>query len=444
MKLTIPELSLVLLVGVSGSGKSTFAHRHFQATEILSSDFFRGLVCDDPADQAASKDAFEVLHLAAAKRLAAGRLTVIDATNLQPEARKPLLDLARRYHCLPAAIVLDLPEELCLERAGQRPERRVPFQVVHLHHEQMRRALKALPREGVRFVHVLSTPEEVEAASIDRQPLWCNLRHEHGPFDFIGDVHGCFDELCALLQQLGYEIGVRTDTTGEAGYVIRPPHGRKAVFVGDLVDRGPNSPGVLRVVMDMVGDGTALCVLGNHDHKLRRKLAGREVQVANGLEETLAQLEPEPPKFKERVHHFLEHLISHYVLDGGRVVVAHAGLKEEMQGRASSAVRSFTLYGDTIGETDLDGFPVRRNWAAAYRGRALVIYGHTPIDQPQWLHGTLNIDTGCVFGGQLTALRYPEMELVSVLATQVYCEVGRPMRPPGRVSGLTQSECQAK
>src|SRR5438067_6625699 len=98
MNIVIPELALVLLVGPSGSGKSTFARKHFRPTEILSSDFFRGLICDDEANQAVSADAFELLHLTAAKRLAAGRLTVIDATNVQPEARKPLLELAKRYH----------------------------------------------------------------------------------------------------------------------------------------------------------------------------------------------------------------------------------------------------------------------------------------------------------------------------------------------------------
>jgi protein phosphatase len=127
MKLSVPELSLVVLVGPSGSGKSTFARRHFRPTEVLSSDFCRGLVSDDENDQGATNDAFEVLHFVARKRLAAGKLTVIDATNVQPEARKPLVELAREFHCLPVAIVLDVPEKACAERNKSRPERQFGF-----------------------------------------------------------------------------------------------------------------------------------------------------------------------------------------------------------------------------------------------------------------------------------------------------------------------------
>lgn len=112
MKLIIPELSFIVLIGVSGSGKSTFARKHFKPTEILSSDACRGMVSDDENSQAATMDAFEVLHFIARKRLAAGKLTVVDATNVQPEARKPLIAIAREFHCLPVAIVLDLPERL--------------------------------------------------------------------------------------------------------------------------------------------------------------------------------------------------------------------------------------------------------------------------------------------------------------------------------------------
>src|SRR5271154_2812567 len=119
----LPELSLVLLIGPSGCGKSTFARKHFRSTETISSDYCRGLVSDDESDQSASKEAFEVLHFIAAKRLARGRLTVVDATNVQPEARRPLVELARRYHCLPVAVVLDMPERVCQERNRDRPDR---------------------------------------------------------------------------------------------------------------------------------------------------------------------------------------------------------------------------------------------------------------------------------------------------------------------------------
>lgn len=427
MAITIPELSLVVLVGASGSGKSTFAHRHFKPTEVLSSDFCRALVSDDENDMDATRDAFEVLHFIAAKRLAAGKLTVIDATNVQPESRKPLIALARKHHCLPVAIVLDLPERVCLERTRQRADRDFGDHVIRQHISQLRRHRRGLKTEGFRHITVLDSVEAVETAEIERQPLWNNLKHEAGPFDIIGDVHGCFDELVMLLTQLGYVIE-KSDANGSAPeYRAHHPEGRKAVFLGDLVDRGPKTPQVLKLVMSMVECGAALCVPGNHDVKLKRTLSGQKTELKHGLAESMAQLAQETPEFREKAAAFLDGLISHYVLDGGKLVVAHAGMKEEMQGRGSGAVREFALFGETTGETDEFGLPVRYNWAAEYRGRAMVVYGHTPTPETQWLNRTINIDTGCVFGGRLTALRYPERELVSVPAARVYCEPARPL-----------------
>ncbi len=427
MNITVPALSLVVLIGPSGSGKSTFASKHFKPTEVLSSDYCRGLVSDDENDQAATKDAFDVLHFIARKRLAAGRLTVVDATNVQAEARKPLVALAREAHVLPVALVFNLPAKLCQERNRDRPNRDFGPHVVRQHSQQLRRSLRGLRREGFRHTAILSTPDMVAAARIVRQPLWVDRRQEHGPFDIIGDVHGCFDELVALLEQLGYDIG---GPTGRP--TVRHPDGRRAVFVGDLVDRGPNSPGVLRLVMAMVADAAALCVPGNHDIKLMRKLKGRDVRITHGLAETLTQLAAEPDDFRRSVMEFLDGLVSHYVLDDGRLVVAHAGLKEELQGRASGQVREFALYGETTGETDEFGLPVRHNWADDYRGSATVVYGHTPVPAAEWRNRTVCIDTGCVFGGKLTALRYPEKELVHVQARRTYYDPVRPLLPPSQ------------
>lgn len=421
MTLTIPELSLVVLIGPSGCGKSSFAKKQFKPTEILSSDFCRGLVSDDENNQAATKDAFEVLHFIASKRLAAGNLTVIDATNVQAEARKPLVALARQFHVLPVAIALNLPERICVDRNKLRPDRTFGPHVVRNQSQDLRRSLRSLEREGFRHVHILNSPEEVESATIERQPLWNNRKSDHGPFDVIGDVHGCFDELVDLLSRLGYEV---TEASGQFSAV--PPSGRKAVFLGDLVDRGPKIPAVLRLVMSMVEAGTAVCVPGNHDMKLVRKLKGRDVQITHGLADSLAQLDGEPSEFRQKVATFLDRLVSHYVFDEGKLVVAHAGMKEEMQGRGSGKVRDFALYGETTGETDDLGLPVRLDWAAEYRGKAMVVYGHTPVAEPEWLNRTINIDTGCVFGGKLTALRYPEKELISVPARQTYYEPAKP------------------
>ena len=426
MNITIPELSLVVLIGPSGCGKSSLARALFKPTEVLSSDFCRGLVSDNENAQEATNDAFDVLHYVARKRLAAGRLTVVDATNVQPESRKPLVELAREFHVLPVAIVLNMPEKLCHERNQSRPDRQFGSHVVRNQSQQLRRSIRGLEREGFRHVFVLSTPEEVSSVTITRQALWNNLKHEHGPFDIVGDVHGCYEELTTLLVQLGYRV------EGEAtGLRVIPPDGRRAIFVGDLVDRGPRIPEVLRLAMKMVQDGTAFCVPGNHDMKLMRKLKGRDVRLTHGLADSLEQLDRETPEFKQAVIKFLDDMISHYLFDDGKLVVAHAGMKEEMQGRGSGKVRDFALYGETTGETDEYGLPVRYNWAAEYRGKAMVVYGHTPVAEPEWLNRTINIDTGCVFGGKLTALRYPEKELVSVPALQTYYKSAKPFLAEG-------------
>ena len=425
MKLAIPELSLVVLIGPSGSGKSSFARKYFKPTEVISSDFCRGLVADDENDQSATRAAFEVLHYIAAKRLERGRLTVIDATNVQAESRKPLVELARRYHCLPVAIVLNLPERLCHDRNASRSDRDFGPHVIRQQSQQLKRSLRGLQREGFRQVNVLSDPEQIDQLVIERQPLWNNLRHDHGPFDIIGDVHGCFDELKSLLEKLGYRISESGDYES-FGFQVSHPGGRRAILLGDLIDRGPNITGVLKLVMGMVKAGNALSVPGNHEKKLLRKLMGKNVQVSHGLQVTLSQLENESPEFHEQVKSFIDGLISHYVLDDGKLVVAHAGMKEEMQGRGSSMVREFALYGETTGENDEFGLPVRLNWASEYRGRATVVYGHTPVAEAEWLNNTINIDTGCVFGGKLTAFRYPEKELVEVPALNTYYEPARP------------------
>lgn len=424
--LAVTDMALVVLIGATGSGKSTFAARHFKPTEVLSSDFCRGLVSDDENDQSATRDAFDVLHYIAGKRLAAGRRTVVDATSVQQESRRQLVNLAREHDVLPIAIVLDVPEQVCAERNAARPDRAgLPRHVIQRHQRELRRSLRGLEREGFRKVHVLRGTAEIEAARVVSERTYNDLRHLTGPFDIIGDVHGCAAELEALLAKLGYDDG-------------RHPEGRTAVFVGDLVDRGPDSPGVLRRVMGMVEAGTALCVPGNHENKLGRHLKGRRVQLTHGLAETVEQFAAEDerdPAFRARVAAFIEGLVSHYVLDGGRLVVCHAGLPEKYHGRTSGRVRSHALYGDTTGETDEFGLPVRYPWAEDYRGKAAVVYGHTPVPAASWVNNTLCLDTGAVFGGRLTALRWPEREIVDVPAERVWYEPVRPLlgqAPGGR------------
>ncbi len=423
MRIDLPDPSLVVLIGPSGSGKSSFARKHFAPTEVLSSDLCRGLVADDENDQSATTDAFAVLHFIAGRRLAQPRFTVVDATNVQREARRSLIELAKHHDLFPVAIVLDLPEAICQERNRSRPDRDFGPHVVRQQRSQLRKSLKGLHREGFRRVTVLRSPEEVDGAEVQRAPLWTNRRGDHGPFDIIGDVHGCQTELAELLRELGYQL----DADGTSA---TPPVGRRAVFVGDYGDRGPDTPRVLRLVMSMAEAGTAICLPGNHDQKLVRKLKGRDVRITHGLGETLKQLEGESDAFRDEVRDFLDTLVSHVVLDDGALVVAHAGMKEAYQGRASGRVRDFALYGETTGETDELGLPVRLQWASEYRGTAAVVYGHTPVAEARWLNNTINIDTGCVFGGRLTALRWPERELVSVAASRTYYEPAKPFLPP--------------
>jgi len=422
MRIQIPELAMVAVIGTSGSGKSTFCRRHFLPTEVLSSDAFRGMISDDENRQDISSEAFETLHFILEKRLELGRLTVVDATNVQKESRAPLLKIASKWHAHKVAIVLDIPEQVCIERNETRPDRQFGPHVIRKQRNEMRRFFGAIRSERWHKDYTLK-PEDIDNVEIVRERSWSRNPDEHGPFDIIGDVHGCLDELKALVAELGW----KTEP------MLHHPAGRKLFFVGDLVDRGPDSVGVLRFVMDAVASGVALCVPGNHDIKLVKALKGQDVTRSHGLAETMAQLEAETPEFRDQVREFLFGLVSHQVVDDGKLCVAHAGLRAEMQGRGSTAVREFCLYGETTGEIDEFGLPVRYEWAKDYRGKTMVVFGHTPVPEAEFFNNTIDIDTGCCFGGKLTALRYPEREIVSVPAARVYAEPARPIEF-GRVS----------
>ncbi len=427
MRIAIPDFALVVLIGPTGAGKSTFARRHFLETEIVSSDHCRALVSDDETDQSSTSDAFELLFATAAIRLRRRKLTVVDATSVQKRDRAHLIRLARQYHALPVALVLDIDPQVCFERNEARDNRDYGLRVPRQHSRALRQGLRGLQKEGFRQIQVMKTPEQADALEIVREPLWTDQRSLSGPFDIIGDVHGCFEELTELLERLGYHIDPH-EAGSEALIGARHPEGRTAFFVGDICDRGPRNVDSLRLVMGMCAEGSAQCVMGNHDNKLGRWLIGRNVQVKHGLELTTTELENTSDAFRAQVSAFIDGLRSHAWLDDGRLVIAHAGLKEEMHGRGSGAVRQFAMFGDTTGEVDEFGLPVRLEWARDYRGDAAVVYGHTPVVEAEWLNNTLCIDTGCVFGGHLTALRWPERQLVSVPAHRQYCEPARPLQ----------------
>jgi len=390
VKITIPDFCLVAVVGASTESTTAFMRRHFAAEEIL--------------DRSS-----ETWPLIAADRLARRELVAINASETVTQQQIDLLRLAKKFYAQPVAIVLCTP--------GDRADLRL---------------VRSLEATGFKPTHPIA-PQDAEAVSITRERLPPDLRHEHGPFDIIGDVHGCADELTELMQRLGYNklriTGVGPDRRAE----VETPPGRRLIFVGDFVDRGPRSPDVLRIAMSMVEKGQAFAVPGNHDVKFLRWLRGANVRLTHGLDKTVAQFSEESGRFRAQVREFLLSLPSHLWLEDGRLVVAHGGILEEMIGRESEAVREFCLYGDTDGETDETGLVVRYHWAANYRGETTIVYGHTPVPQADWVNNTLCIDTGCVFGGKLTALRWPEREVVSVPSAQMYAKPGRPFgHPPVR------------
>lgn len=436
MILRIPPFSLTLLIGASGSGKSTFARSHFGPLETVSFDFCRALVSNDESHLAATQDAFDLLHLIVQKRLAAGLLTVVDATNVQPDARAPLLALARRHHCPTVALVLDIEPEICMRRTASRIERQAGLHVIQRQHGHLRRSTTALlNREGFQTVYILTTAEQVASAAVERHTALSHRSHLTGPFDIIGDVHGCADELETLLTNLGYIPGGDLVTTAAlGGPVLTHPDGRIAIFVGDLVDRGPRILDTVRLVWSMVETGNALCVPGNHDDKLARALRGHRVTMTEDLKSSLADIhaldDVSRGSVSQAIATFIAGLSSYLVLDGGRLVVAHAGLPEVLQKSESRAARAFALYGPSTGEMDDNGVPRRIDWAKEYQGSATVIYGHTPVTAARRINNTMNIDTGCVFGGALTALRYPEQKIVSVPAQRRYAMAPRPFINP--------------
>ncbi len=422
MEIKLPELVIVALIGPSGSGKSHFAHQHFPAAEIISQDHFSQLTGYEGSDEGLHAATLELMYKTIEIRLQYRKSCVVDATLLSQKDRAELRRLARKYHVKLAALVFETPLDTCAERNMDRGKGLSKADIRQQLHV-MEQTIGVIKEEGIKTVYRIAP--DTAPIVLRRFKAASDMRDVAGPFDIIGDVHGCREELLILLEQLGYVVTHAHRDQPRIG--IHHPKGRRLIFVGDLCDRGPDSPGVLRLVMDAVSQGAAYCVPGNHDDKLLRKLNGNPVQLRHGLEKTMAQLEGASSEFLEEIQQFVQGMSSHLEFDGGNLVVAHAGIKAPMHGRSSAEIHSFCLYGETTGESDEFGLPVRQNWAGDYGGKALVVYGHTPIPEPLWQNNTVNIDTGCVFGGELTALRYPERTTVAVAARQIWSEPMRPM-----------------
>lgn len=410
--ISLPGNTLLVLCGIPGCGKSTFASRNFKASMIVSSDRCRLLVSDSETNMAASREAFKLFHYTIERRLSLGRFTVADSTAITRRARGELLRTGKKYGFHTALLIFQIPEEVCLARNAAR-ERRVERSVITHMRQTLRQTLRHVHNEGFDQVDVV-TPEILD----DPAFKIVIRRHEvtwPGPFDIIGDVHGCCDELTLLLNQLGYRR--------RSNYYAHPA-GRKAVFLGDLTDRGPRSLDSFWLVKAMLDAGHALYVPGNHCRKLVRYLEGRKVQIAHGLEKTVAEIEALAADARD---YFKEEFLALYrgappylILDQGRLVVSHGGIKEEMIGKVSERIKNFCFFGDATGEITGEGLPVRRDWARDYQGNALIVYGHTPVPEAVWVNNTIDIDQGCAMGGKLTALRYPELTLAQVPARAAY------------------------
>ena len=229
--------------------------------------------------------------------------------------------------------------------------------------------------------------------------------NESKKLDFIGDIHGCHTQLLELLGLLGYAVNPISNEIANA------PDDRILVFLGDLTDRGAEPVSVLRLVIRAVEEKRAICLRGNHDDKLFKALMGRNVTISADLQKSIQAIQEEGNDFKEQVIRFLEGLPYQVVIHEGQVIAAHSGMKEKYQGIDSNGMRAFALYGGPTGQIDEEGHPIRENWTTEYQGKAVVVYGHTPVSEIRWVNQTINLDTGCYKTGILTALKWPEKEI---------------------------------
>lgn len=443
MRIQLPYAGIVLLVGPSNSGKSTWLKQLIEdetirPSEVVSSDDYRKLVGDvehidwkghppDEADtlyeayQDISTEAFALMTSLIEARARLNKLTIIDATHLYASDRKTYIELARRLHQPIYALVLDVEQHTLLERDQQRDfprgGRRVKQQVQVFNREK-----RSMKREGFDQLHIVADVEKVELVRQMNNPL--HISADHG-IDVIGDIHGCFDEFIELLGRLGY-------IQNEEGLYVHP-EGRTFLSLGDIMSRGPKSLDTILFFIRHVEAGVAKMIDSNHGWKVLRWLEGRNVTMKHGDElfvEELHAFEEEngaelTEALKSSMKRLLKHAPSHYVLtkhDIPTAVCVHAGIRDEFIGKSSREISDFCRYGDNDGFDDA-GKPIRKDWTVHHRSNKLIIWGHDPRPRPLRLNQTINIDQGVVFGGRLTAFRYPEQTIVQVEAKQDYAQV---------------------
>ncbi|MDO0824222.1 polynucleotide kinase-phosphatase [Desulfosporosinus nitroreducens] len=442
-QIALPHAGIVLLVGPSNSGKTTLLNQLVERevllrSEIVSSDQFRVLVSDmDYIDlkkhskdeqevlyakyQQISQSAFEAMSVLINTRCALGKLTVVDATHLWPEDRKNYIILASKNHVSAMAIVLDLPEKILLDRDAQRElprgRNRIKQQV-----RNFKNNLHSLKTEGFSTVNILNE-RQLEQSTFIRlsNPL---VKEAGAGLDFIGDIHGCYDEFLELLDKLGYN-------QNEEGLYVHP-EGRKLVSVGDILGRGPKSIACIKFFQEHVEQDLAYMVDSNHGWKIARWLSGRKVELTHGDEKVAAEFEhyehnqgkEATDRFKEQVKNFLLAAPSNLVFSKNGVegiVATHAGIRDTYIGKQSNRISDFCRYGDTDGVYD-DGKPIRKDWFVEHQSGEIIVWGHDPNPQPLVVNNTINIDQGVVSGGRLTAYRYPKKVFVWVEAHKDYAE----------------------
>ncbi|MDQ0269625.1 polynucleotide kinase-phosphatase [Cytobacillus purgationiresistens] len=441
MNITLPYTGIVLVIGPSGSGKTTLLTKLveegiIESTEITSSDAYRLAVGDTdfiswnqhPPDEAdvlfhqyknLAEEAFRMMDANIEARCRLNKTTFVDATHLQGEERNKYINLGHKYHLPVTAIVMDAKEETVLQRdllrKQPRGKRRIKQQF-----QTFKKERKSLKKEGFSRVYFIN---EQEAENLQMSRNNHPLLIETGPgIDIIGDVHGCFAELMLLLEKLGYE-------KNDEGFYVHP-FGRKFLSLGDIMSRGPSSLKTIQFFIKHVQNGFAYMIDSNHGWKIARWLDGRDVSLKHGDEKTaeeinrwLAELdEIHRESEKTKMREFLLNVPSHYIVikNGIPVLVCtHAGIKDEFIGKQSKVISDFCRFGDTDG-FDENNQPIRKDWFTHHRNGQLIVWGHDPKPQPLLVNNTINIDQGVVFGGKLTAYRFPEKTFTSIHALEDY------------------------